>query len=210
MSWCVVILSALKTKYKVLMFLSSYAPLFVILFFKVLSQIYEDIETFNKSAILDYICSNTTVIVVICAILLLIIVPNIILGIILWNTKSTTNPKQLKIHSVKKMNHIYMEYLISYIIPFLSFNFNNVFDMIALLFLLMTICIIYINSDLLYINIVFNVCRYNLFKVNEEQDDEYMILTKKKHLKTNEILKVTDISGSNDRFVLDIESGECL
>jgi len=203
-------MSALKTKYKILMFLSSYTPLFAILFLKVLSQIYESVETFNKSEALDYIYSNTTVIVVICAILLLIIVPNVILGLILRYTKSTTNPKQLKIHSVKKMNHIYMEYLISYIIPFLSFDFNNMFDMFALLFLLSTICIIYINSDLLYVNIVFNVCRYNLFKVNEEQDDEYMILTKKKHLKSNGILKVTNISGPNERFVLDIESQECI
>ena len=199
------ILSALKTKYKVLMFLSSYTPLFVILFLKVLSQIDEDIEIFNKSAVFYYIYSNTTAIAVICAILLLIIIPNVILGLILRYTKSTTNPKQLNIHSVKKMNHIYMEYLISYIIPFLSFDFNNMFDMIALLFLLLTICIIYINSDLLYVNVVFNVCEYNLFKVNDEQDDEYMILTKKKYLKMNEILKVTNISGENERFVLDIE-----
>lgn len=99
-----------------------------------------------------------------------------------------------------------MEYLISYIIPFLSFDFNNIFDMIALLFLLLTICIIYINSDLLYVNVVFNVFGYNLFKVNDERDDEYMTLTKKKYLKTNEILKVTNISGQNERFVLDIES----
>lgn len=188
------------------MFLSSYTPLFIILFLKVLSQINEDVEIFNKSAVLDYIYSNTTAIAVICAILLLIIVPNVILGLILRYTKSTTNLKQLNIHSVKKMNHIYMEYLISYIIPFLSFDFNNMFDMIALLFLLLTICTIYINSDLLYVNVVFNVCGYNLFKVNDERDDEYMTLTKKKYLKTNEILKVTNISGQNERFVLDIES----
>ena len=199
-------MSALKTKYKILMFLSSYTPLFLILLLKALSQITENIQPFNWVEILEYVTSNIINDIVIIMIILVIIVPNIILEFILRDTKHTTNPKDLEVTSVKKMNHIYMEYLIAYIIPFLSFNFSNFFDMIALLILLLTICLIYINSDLLYINIIFNLRGYNLYKIVDEQNNEYMTLSKKKPIEINDILKVRDISESNEKFVLDIES----
>jgi len=199
-------MSALKTKYKVLMFLSSYTPLFLILLLKVLSQITDNIQPLRLDNILDYATSNIFNDVIVIIIVILIIVPNLILESILKDTKRTTNPKDLEVNSVKKMNHIYMEYLVTYIIPFLSFDFSNLFDMIALLVLLLTICIIYINSDLLYINIIFNIRGYNLYRVFDEQNNEYMTLSKKKPFEITGILKVKDISESNERFVLDIES----
>ncbi len=199
-------MSALKTKYKILMFLSSYTPLFLILLLKVLSQITDNIQPLSWDNILGYATSNIFNDAIVIIIVILIIVPNIILESILKDTKRTTNPKDLEVNSVKKMNHIYMEYLVTYIIPFLSFDFSNLFDMIALLVLLLTICIIYINSDLLYINIIFNIRGYNLYRVIDEQNNEYMTLSKKKPFEITGILKVKDISESNERFVLDIES----
>ncbi|MDD4439638.1 MAG: hypothetical protein PHS04_16640 [Tissierellia bacterium] len=153
----------------------------------------------------EFISLNIIPVIVIATIILIIIVPNLILEFILKDTKSSINPKDLHIHSVQKMNHIYMEYLISYVIPFLSFNYSNFFDMISLLILLLTICIIYINSDLLYVNINFSIRGYNLFKVYNKKQDEYIVLSKKKQLYPDKILKVRDISGSAERIVLDIE-----
>jgi hypothetical protein len=219
-------MSALKTKYKILMFLSSYTPLFLILLLKAISHILEKVQDYANLKIPEAISENITFaeqvqiitqhktefislniipVIVIATIILIIIVPNLILEFILKDTKSSINPKDLHIHSVQKMNHIYMEYLISYVIPFLSFNYSNFFDMISLLILLLTICIIYINSDLLYVNINFSIRGYNLFKVYNKKQDEYIVLSKKKQLYPDKILKVRDISGSAERIVLDIE-----
>lgn len=219
-------MSALKTKYKILMFLSSYTPLFLILLLKAISHILEKVQDYANLKIPEAISENITFaeqvqiitqhktefislniipVIVIATIILIIIVPNLILEFILKDTKSSINPKDLHIHSVQKMNHIYMEYLISYVIPFLSFNYSNFFDMISLLILLLTICIIYINSDLLYVNINFSIRGYNLFKVYNKKQNEYIVLSKKKQLYPDKILKVRDISGSAERIVLDIE-----
>ena len=141
-------MSALKNKYKILLFLSSYTPLFLILFLKAISQAIEIYQKTEQMNIFEYLASNIILISVISTIILLTIIPNIILVRILSDIMSTTNPKQLRVHSVQKMNHIYMEYLVSYIIPFLSFDFSNIFDVLALMLLLLTICVIYINSDL--------------------------------------------------------------
>jgi ABC-type multidrug transport system fused ATPase/permease subunit len=191
-------MSALKTKYKVLMFLSSYTPLFLILLLRVLSQIVENITSFTKDNIIEYISSHPTTAIIIVGIVLVIVIPNIIIELILRDTKSTTNPKDLQVNSIQKMNHIYMEYLVSYIIPFLSLNFSNFFDMIALFLLLITFCIIYININ-------FNIRGYNLYKIIDEKNNEYMTLSKKKPFEITGVLRVRDISESDERFVLDIE-----
>lgn len=219
-------MSSLKIKYKILMFLSSYTPLFLILLLKAISNILDKAKDYANLKIPEAIPGNVTFveqaqvitqyktefvslniipIVVIATIILIIIVPNLILEFILRDTKSSINTKDLYINSVQKINHIYMEYLISYIIPFLSFDYSNFFDMLSLLILLLTICIIYINSDLLYVNINFSIRGYNLFKVYNEKQDEYMVLSKKKRLYPDKILKVRDISGSVERILLDIE-----
>ena len=198
-------MSALKNKYKILLFLSSYTPLFLILFLKAISQAIEIYQKTEQINIFEYLASNIILISVISTIILLTIIPNIILVRILNDIMSTTNPKQLRVHSVQKMNHIYMEYLVSYIIPFLSFDFSNIFDVLALMLLLFTICVIYINSDLLYINIIFNIRGYNLYSVTDASNNIIMTLSKKKQLKTGVLLSVRDVSESTENFVLDIE-----
>jgi hypothetical protein len=219
-------MSALKTKYKILMFLSSYTPLFLILLLKSISQILEKIQDYANLKIPEAVSENITFIeqvrivaqhktefislniislIVIVTIILIIIVPNLILEFILRDTKRSIDFKDLYVQSVQKMNHIYMEYLVSYIIPFLSFNYSNFFDMISLLILLFTICIIYINSDLLYVNINFSIRGYNLFKVYTKKQNEYMVLSKEKQLYPDKILKVVYISGSSERIALDVD-----
>jgi hypothetical protein len=101
-----------------------------------------------------------------------------------------------------------MEYLISYIIPFLAFDFSDFFDMSALMLLIVTIGIIYINSDLLYININFNIRGYNLYNIIDVDDKEYMLLSKKRHINKNILLHLRDISSTQERFVLDVERKE--
>ncbi|MDD4157709.1 MAG: hypothetical protein PHY08_14185 [Candidatus Cloacimonetes bacterium] len=151
----------------------------------------------------EFISLNIIPLIVIITIILILIFPNLILEFILKDTRSSINFKDLYVQSVQKMNHIYMEYLVSYIIPFLSFDYSNFFDMVSLLILLFTICIIYINSDLLYVNINFSIRGYNLFKVYTKKQDEYIVLSKDKQLYPNKILKVIYISGSSERIALD-------
>lgn len=198
-------MSALKTKYKILLFLSSYTPLFLILFLKSISQAIEKFQANEQMPLVDFLASHIILTIVIFIIILLIIVPNIILVLILKDVRNTTNPKQLRVHSVQKMNHIYMEYLVSYIFPFLSFDFSNIFDVLSLLLLFFTICWIYINSDLLYINITFNILGYNLYNVTDFYNNNVMTLSKKKQLKTDDLLSVRDVSEPTENFVLDIE-----
>jgi hypothetical protein len=201
-------MSDLKIKYKIILFLSSYTPLFLILLLKITSQLVDNYEKIEQFIPKNFLISNLVLFLVIFILFLIIIIPNIILGLILKDTKRTNNPKQLKIKSANKMNHIYMEYLISYIIPFLAFDFSDLFDIAALMLLIITIGIIYINSDLLYININFNIRGYNLYNIIGNDDKEYMLLSKKRHIRKDSLISVRDISSVQERFVLNVEKKE--
>ena len=201
-------MSELKLKYKILLFLSSYTPLFLILLLKVTSQLVDNYQEAEQIVIKNFLIANWVSILVLSILFLIIVFPNIILGLILKETKKTNNPKHVKVKSVNKMNHIYMEYLISYIIPFLAFDFSDFFDMTALMLLITTIGIIYINSDLLYININFNIRGYNLYNIIDVEDKDYMLLSKKRLIKKESLLYLRDISSVQEGFVLDVERKE--
>jgi hypothetical protein len=221
--------SPLKTKYKILMFLSSYAPLFFILFLKSLSKLSETISGFINSTVPHRVFENMTYVQktqiigqhlpeiiqyskvplgVTIVILVIIGLSIFTLREIISETKKTNNPMSLYIVSVQKMDSIYIEYLFTYVIPFISFDYSSIIDMISLFIFLVTACIIYINSDLLYVNIFFSIRRYHLFKIINEEQDEYIVLSKKKQLYVNKIIEVKDVSASSERFVLDLRGVE--
>lgn len=221
--------SPLKLKYKILMFLSSYSPLFLILLLKSLSKLLGDTSDFVKSQVKLSIFYNMTymdkteiiyhhfpefiqyskVSLVSTLVLLAIIGISVsTLWVIITDTKNTTNSTDLYITSVQKMDSIYIEYLFTYVIPFISFDYSSLVDMISLFIFLVTAGIIYINSDLLYVNIFFSIRGYHLFKIINEDQNEYIVLSKKKQLYVNKIMKVKDVSASSERFVLDLRGAE--
>ena len=76
--------------------------------------------------------------------------------------------------------------------------------MIALGFLLSLTGAVYINSDLLYVNVFFSIRGYNIFKVVNEDNIEYVVLSKEKQLYLHKTIEVKDVSASTERFVLDV------
>lgn len=218
--------SPLKLSNKILMFLSSYTPLFFILFLKSLSSTLDMVPNFVNTTLPGKVVDNITIydkfqiinqykvefihyspnsIIVIITTIVVIILSNLILFGIIKETKRTNNPMDLYVTSVQKLDNVYINYFLCYIIPFLSFNYSNIFDMASLLILLSITCAIYINSDLLYVNVFFSIRGYNIFKVINEEHDEYVVLSKKKQLYLREVIEVRDVSASSERFVLDIE-----
>ena len=89
--------------------------------------------------------------------------------------------------------------------PFLSFNFTDLFDIAAIFLLLALVCFIYINSNLLYVNVMLSIFRYNLFKITDSEDNEYRLITKNKNLVRNDDLRIASISDSSEKFYLEIE-----
>jgi len=201
-------MAQLRTGFKILLFFSAYTPLFVLLLLKLCSQIsqwFQKISPDNTIQPVFLIFPSVTDLIVFLVLITIIILPNIVLWAIISETRKTNNPSTVKISQIKEMNHIYIGYLMSYVIPFLSFNFTDLFDIAAIILLLSLVCFIYINSNLLYVNVMLSVFRYNLFKITDSENNEYRLITKNKNLVINDELRIASISDSSEKFYLEIE-----
>jgi len=201
-------MAQLRTGFKILLFFSAYTPLFVLLLLKLCSQIsqwFQKLPTDNSIQPVFFLFPSMAELIVFLALVAIIILPNVVLWIIISETRKTNNPLPVKISQIKEMNHIYIGYLMSYVIPFLSFNFTDLFDIAAIFLLLALVCFIYINSNLLYVNVMLSIFRYNLFKITDSEDNEYRLITKNKNLVRNDDLRIASISDSSEKFYLEIE-----
>jgi len=201
-------MAQLRTGFKILLFFSAYTPLFVLLLLKLCSQIsqwFQEISADNTIQPVFFLFPSVTDLIVFLVLITIIILPNIVLWAIISDTRKTNNPSTVKISQIKEMNHIYIGYLMSYVIPFLSFNFTDIFDIAAIILLLSLVCFIYINSNLLYVNVMLSVFRYNLFKITDSENNEYRLITKNKNFVINDDLRIASISDSSEKFYLEIE-----
>ena len=136
--------SPIRLRYKVLMFLSSYAPLFFMLFLRSVSNsldqvpdfanksvpgtivgnmtIYDKLQIINQHKI-EYVNYNPVAITVIIVTVTIMILSIFILWVVINETKHSNNTKLMFITSVQKLDNVYINYFLCYIIPFLSFNY---------------------------------------------------------------------------------------
>ncbi len=139
---------------KIFLFLSSYTPLFAIL------------------AIKNYTCNYF-----VAAMATIIVISFLFLFLVLRKTSKMSGEFQ-EIRDMEDKSDKFLEYIIAYIIPFLGFSFDNIPDIVSLAIVFVIISILYIRSDLIYMNPILNFLGYNLFKANSN-DSEFMIISKK-------------------------------
>lgn len=143
----------IKDYVKIFLFLSSYAPLFLIL------------------AIKNY---TYTDFVIAMGILILI---SIIFLFYIIKKASKMNGEYYEIKEIEDKSNQFLEYIIAYIFPFLGFNLINITDLIAIGIIFVMIGVLYIRSDLIYMNPMLNFMSYNLYKVNDGKNG-IMVISK--------------------------------
>ena len=152
---------------RIMLYLSSYFPLFAIL----MIRHYEQEEIFY------------------------VLLPVIgFVSLTLWKTFSTLSTvggvyvKNGKIEDTGKM---ILQYFLTYIIPFLVVDFFEWQNLVTYGIIFFIIGVLYVKSDLIYMNPTLVLLRFNIFKVVTE-DDEFVIISKcdKKDLLKNPVIKI--------------------
>ena len=151
---------------KLLLFISAYTPLFVILL----------IKNFDYSQIIFWV------------IITLLILADVVLLIIFKISKQWTN-QEIKINDYTNRTSDALNYVIAYVIAFLAFNINLWQDIASLIILLIVTFVIYINSNLIFVNPLLNLLGYKFYEVTNDYGNKTIIITKKEVIK-GKILKV--------------------
>jgi hypothetical protein len=159
---------------KWLLFISSYFPLYIFLLFKSIHFIPTkkvDLLSFYlsqyKNESLFYNC-----------IIILIIISIVVC---IWLVCSKGNSR-LKIQNIKNGSQDVLNYFIIYIIPILSMDSSNLKNILLNGFIFFMIGIMYVRSDLLYLNPLLILAHYRIYScgdliiISKKKVDEFKVL----------------------------------
>lgn len=149
---------------KLILFLSSYSPLFLII--AILNIKLNDIDKIK-----DIIPQDKMWLVII--MLSLFILPNGILFYLIKRVRSF-QPIKEKTNTFVNKNSDVMNYIVTYLIPFLSFSFDKLNQTIAFAILIFVLAIVYIHSNIFYINPILIMSGYKIYEIN----DKYLVITR--------------------------------
>lgn len=149
---------------KLMLFLSSYSLLFIALAFK-------------------YKFGNLTWVFFILA---------LIGGITTFKiTKTKINPDNRKVVDIVSKNEQVLSYLVFCLLPFIGFDLTDSNEFLALIIILLTIGILYIKADLIYINPLLMLFGYNIYEVRFPNNSKRILISTKS---ANEINLMENIS----------------
>lgn len=176
------------------LFVTSYLPLFILIIFK---QFYTNFDNLNWGGIsfksINYFLENFGL----STILIIIGTYGYIGAILTFKNieKASTNGFPSKIIDVKNKNSEAISYIATYIFPFAFQKFDSWFELISILFIILIIYRIYINSSLLLINPIMNL-KYAIYDFEFEENGKNkngMIITTNKFLQEEDNVKLYQI-----------------
>lgn len=170
----------MNNDFKILMFISSFIPLWLSI---ILSTIFD-----NKNAITSWTMFGIMI--------FLIIISLVKLKMLIRQIRTNITPKKFTIKNAERQKSISSEYLLSYIMPLIAFDFTNLRDILIFLLYITILGYLCIKNHNVYTNIVFEIKGYSFFLC----DIEYLLsnqIIKKNVL----IISKNDISRFNRQNV---------
>ena len=86
-----------------------------------------------------------------------------------------------------------MSYIASYLLPFVTFPLDKPEQIAALLVFIGVLLILYINSNMIYINPMFNLVGYHLYEITIQSDQMSHYLIARQGIKPDKMLYFVEI-----------------
>ena len=165
---------------KWILFVSSYIPLYLIFIVSNLFDIYSEYNkeklwnNYNLYTFLESININLILIVIFS---LIILISFIMLNIILNCASSSAIDHDF--YCIKKNNEKVNEYILVYILPFITVNSNSFKELTIFGIVFIIIGIISVKNDLVYINPILYSMKYNIYRFKEslQSSDETILIS---------------------------------
>jgi hypothetical protein len=174
-------MAGLKLWVKIFLFISSFSPLAIIwgLRFKE----YEfNILKWNINALW--------------LILIIILFSIFLLIFVLEFSRRSNNPKKVKIKSLENLNRTHVEYLLTYVFAFLPINTGSI---LAFVIFMLVLLVVYLKSNLIYVNPLLTILGYNILKINDENENNLIVITRRESFIKGETISLSVLS--KDIFV---------
>lgn len=97
-----------------------------------------------------------------------------------------------------------MSYIVTYLIPFLDIKIEEVSNWVSLLLLFLVVAVLYVHSNLIYINPTLNVMNYHLFEIEIDGGKTTALLSKRSFVERGSQISVISLG---DQIVLEALNG---
>jgi len=155
---------------RVILFLSSYAPLFLIIAMRGWSDS-------------RYLAVGLAIVAVLSVLMLFVFL----------RVAQKLAADRVKIDSVASRDGDAMSYIVTYLLPFLAVKLNDVTDVGSLGIVLLVIAILYVNSNMIYTNPVLNIAGYHIFEIHDADGKTTALMCKRAYIRTGSEIDVISV-----------------
>ena len=147
---------------KLILFLSSYAPLFLI----IAMRGWRDSRYFAVG-------------------LAIVAVLSVFVLFAFLHTVQKLSVAKVNVASVVSRDGDVMSYIVTYLLPFLAIKLNDPTDVISLGVVFIVIGLLYVNSNMIHTNPVLNIVGYHIFEIEDGNGKTTALICKRSYIRTN-------------------------
>jgi hypothetical protein len=155
---------------RIVLFLSSYAPLFFIMAIK-----YGPSHLFFGGAMVTIAAVSVSLLM------------------IYLNAAAKLAVDRVVVERISTKDAEAMGYIATYLIPFLDLKIDDIQNALSLLLLFFVLGVLYVHSNLIYVNPVLNLLNYHLFEVELEGGMPTALLSKKRFIERGTTMSVVSL-----------------
>jgi len=155
---------------RVILFLSSYTPLFLIMAVK-------------YGSVHRYFALSMVLLGAISVVLLLFYLKQ----------SATLAVDHVVIEKISGKDTEAMSYIVTYLIPFLDIKLDEISSAVSLLLLFLVVGVLYVHSNLIYINPTLNLLRYHLFEIELEGGMTSALVSKRRFVERGASIPVVSL-----------------
>ena len=152
---------------RLVLFLSSYAPLFLIFAVKQYPHSHKVSLIFSLVAVISLV----------------------VLTVFIKTFKSLA-PSDITVKDHSSKDGDSMSYIVTYLVPFLDIKFDQIENVIGLLITLVVLGVLYVNSNMIYTNPVLNLAGYHIFDIHTSEERPMVLVTRRSFLKSGMELRI--------------------
>jgi len=116
-----------------------------------------------------------------------------------WWMRRTAYAEQKKVTDFSRHDAEVMSYIASYIIPLVTFPLGYVKQIVTLIIFVVVLLVIYVHSNMIYINPVLSVVGYHLYEIEVEHSQRTHYYIARKSLERNREIRFVPLS--NDIYL---------
>lgn len=188
--------SGLKDWAEWLLFFSSYFPLYIIIAVKTREVSYG--LFFLKTPVYQIMGYSISII----SIFLLAFSAVVIgfLGVVIHYAREE-NGQPKAIRKPSKKNELFISYILAHVIPFAFIDYTSTLNFIAFLILFLSIGVVQVRSNYLYINPLLSIRGYDIYTMENEGNDGQMLLAKTTENPLSEKGTITAVELSHNVYI---------